>query len=262
MRDRFCLNFILLLTLMLSESVLYASEQPKEIDHSRHQGQGQLMDHSMHQGHDQLMDHSMHQKHGHGMHDDMLMTRESMVMNANDQRLPDDCLKISRDYEFTVEAGTRFADEYPGTIFAFNEHQFNVEPCSRITINFKNNDEIRHQWMVHGLPGYLYPQGMFHMETVGNTEISGTFIVPSDDKTYLVHCDIAQHMEKGMKAQLVVGKGSGNLPSIPGVSGVLVNDRQDHQKTLLISVGIILLVLINSLLALFLAQRVFDYKKA
>jgi len=42
--------------------------------------------------------------------------------------------------------------------------------------------------------------------------------VPSDDKTYLVHCDIAQHMEKGMKAELVVGRGSGDLWAVPGVS--------------------------------------------
>ena len=41
--------------------------------------------------------------------------------------------------------------------------------------------------------------------------------MPSDDRTYLVHCDLTQHMEKGMKAQLVVGSGSGNLWAIPGV---------------------------------------------
>ncbi|MGB4247757.1 MAG: multicopper oxidase domain-containing protein, partial [Pseudohongiellaceae bacterium] len=48
--------------------------------------------------------------------------------------------------------------------------------------------------------------------------VMGSFIVPSDDATYLVHCDITQHMEKGMKAQLVVGAGSGDLWSVPGVS--------------------------------------------
>ncbi|NNF16423.1 MAG: multicopper oxidase domain-containing protein, partial [Gammaproteobacteria bacterium] len=47
---------------------------------------------------------------------------------------------------------------------------------------------------------------------------TGTFIVPGEHQTYLVHCDIAQHMEKGMKGQLVVGRGSGDLWSIPGVS--------------------------------------------
>ena len=73
--------------------------------------------------------------------------------------------------------------------------------------------------MVHGLPKYIYDQGMFHLEAAGGSRKSGSIIVPSDNKTYLIHCDIAQHMEKGMKAQLVVGKGSGDLPSIPGISG-------------------------------------------
>jgi hypothetical protein len=59
---------------------------------------------------------------------------------------------------------------------------------------------------------------MFHLEVSGPGKVSGTLILPPGDKTYLVHCDIAQHMEKGMKAQLKVGKGAEDLPSIPGVT--------------------------------------------
>ena len=55
-------------------------------------------------------------------------------------------------------------------------------------------------------------------------------ILPPGDKTYLVHCDIAQHMEKGMKAQLKVGKGDGDLPSIPGVTAYVEAD--DYTATL------------------------------
>jgi len=51
-----------------------------------------------------------------------------------------------------------------------------------------------------------------------------SLILPPGDKTYLVHCDIAQHMEKGMKAQLKVGKGDGDLPSIPGVTAYVIPD--------------------------------------
>jgi hypothetical protein len=71
--------------------------------------------------------------------------------------------------------------------------------------------------MMHGLPKYLYPKGMFHLEVTGPGKVTGTLIFPPGDKTYLVHCDIAQHMEKGMKGQLKIGKGDGDLPSIPGV---------------------------------------------
>jgi hypothetical protein len=59
---------------------------------------------------------------------------------------------------------------------------------------------------------------MFHIEASGGYSKTGTFIVPADDRNYLVHCDMAQHMEKGMRGQLVVGKGSGDLWGVPGVS--------------------------------------------
>jgi hypothetical protein len=71
---------------------------------------------------------------------------------------------------------------------------------------------------------------MFHLEVSGPAKISGTLILPPGDKTYLVHCDIAQHMEKGMKAQLKVGKGDGDLPSIPNVTANIVQD--DYKITL------------------------------
>ena len=54
--------------------------------------------------------------------------------------------------------------------------------------------------------------------------MTGTFIVPADDRTYLLHCDLAQHTEKGMKGQLVVGRGSGDLWSVKGVSDAFERD--------------------------------------
>lgn len=67
---------------------------------------------------------------------------------------------------------------------------------------------------------------MFHLEANGGARKTGTFIVPKNRKTYLVHCDMAQHMEKGMKAQLRVASGRGNLSGIPGVSDWKVIDRK------------------------------------
>ena len=154
----------------------------------------------------------------HSHHHNMSLDDTGMVMNANSNKLPRDCKQISQEYEFEVIASTNYASDYPGNIFGLSEHQLSVEPCSRITVTFINKDEVRHQWMVHGLPKYLYPSGMFHLEAAGGHQKSGTFIVPSEHKTYLVHCDIAQHMEKGMKAQLIVGNGSGDLWGVPSVS--------------------------------------------
>jgi hypothetical protein len=39
-----------------------------------------------------------------------------------------------------------------------------------------------------------------------------------------VHCELAQHAEKGMKAQLKVDGGDGDLPSIPGISAAVNAD--------------------------------------
>ena len=82
--------------------------------------------------------------------------------------------------------------------------------------------------MIHGLPGYLYPDGMFHLELNGTGQLQASLILPSQKKTYLVHCELPQHMEKGMKAQLKVDGGDGDLPSIPGISAPV---RADFYKT-------------------------------
>lgn len=147
-----------------------------------------------------------------------------MVMGQNTSTLPGGCDSISETKEITVHAGHKHAEKFPGRMFAFDTQEFNFKPCTKLTVNFVNDDHIRHQWMMHGLPKYLYPKGMFHLEITGPAKISGTLILPPGDKTYLVHCDIAQHMEKGMKAQLKVGKGDGDLPSIPGVTAYVVPD--------------------------------------
>jgi hypothetical protein len=144
----------------------------------------------------------------HDMMQHDVMQHGGMVMNANADMLPRDCESISTEHEFTVHAGAEYAADFPGMTFGYSQTEFFVEPCSRVTVTFINDDEVRHQWMVHGLPRYLYPGGMFHLEANGGASQTGSFIVPSDDRTYLVHCDLTQHMEKGMKAQLVVGRGS------------------------------------------------------
>jgi len=147
-----------------------------------------------------------------------------MVMGQNTDTLPGGCDRIAATKEITVHAGHKYAKKFPGRMFAFDVQEYQFEPCTKLTVNFINDDSVRHQWMMHGLPKYLYPKGMFHMEVTGPGKISGTLIFPPGDKTYLVHCDIAQHMEKGMKGQLKIGKGSGDLPSIPGVSAYVIQD--------------------------------------
>ena len=157
-------------------------------------------------------------------HQHMSIDRTGSMMNNNESSLPRDCLELGPDIELTIRAGREHALGVPGKMYGYSEHEYRAEPCSRITVTFVNDDSIRHQWMIHGLPKYLYPGGMFHLEAAGGESRTGSFIVPSDDRTYLVHCDMTQHMEKGMKAQLIVGRGSGDLWSIPGISDDLIHD--------------------------------------
>jgi hypothetical protein len=155
----------------------------------------------------------------HHEHDAMRMDTEGMVMNENTDRLPRDCPALAGEQAITVHAGKKYAQQFNGTMFTYDQREWHVEPCTKVTVTLINEDNVRHQWMIHGLPRYLYPEGMFHLEVNGLRRKTGTFIVSSAKKTYLAHCDVAQHMEKGMKGQLKVGGGDGDLSSIPGITG-------------------------------------------
>ena len=157
-------------------------------------------------------------------HGGMLMDEKGMIMNANSDKLPRDCTKISENVNITIRAGQKHALKFPGKMFAFDQQQWDVKPCAKINITFINDDQIRHQLMIHGLPGYLYPEGMFHLELYGEGQLQASLIMPSLKKTYLVHCEVPQHMEKGMKAQIKVDGGDGDLPSIPGISAPVKAD--------------------------------------
>lgn len=154
----------------------------------------------------------------------MIMDEFGMIMNANSDTLPRDCQKISETVDLVIYAGHQYAKKFNGKMYAFDKQQWDVKPCAKINITFINDDKIRHQLMIHGLPGYLYPDGMFHLELYGKGELQASLIVPSQKKTYLVHCELPQHAEKGMKAQLKVDGGDGDLPSIPGISAPVKAD--------------------------------------
>jgi len=168
--------------------------------------------------------------HHHHLDGDHIMDHEgTMIMGQNLDKLPSSCKSISEEVEITVRAGRKYAKQFPGTAFAFDQQQWNVKPCAKVTWHFINEDNIRHQFMMHGLPKYIYKYGMFHLEVTGPKTVSGTIIVPGTDETYLVHCDISQHMEKGMKAQLVVGKGGEDIPSIPGLTPYNLTDTYEAE---------------------------------
>jgi uncharacterized cupredoxin-like copper-binding protein len=190
-------------------------------------------------------------------HSGMIMNEQGMIMNANPDKLPRDCPKISETVDISIHAGQKHALKFSGKMFAFDNQEWNVKPCAKINITFTNDDQIRHQLMIHGLPGYLYPEGMFHLELYGKGELKASLIVPSQKKTYLVHCELPQHMEKGMKAQLKVDGGDGDLPSIPGLTAAIKSDsyRVDWSETT--TVAILLFCFLMGASAPFFISRMF-----
>ncbi|MFB6346598.1 MAG: copper oxidase [bacterium] len=141
-----------------------------------------------------------------------------MIVNENSDTLPHNCSTISETRTITVRAGRKFA-ESPSTVFTYARNEWQVKPCSKLIVTFVNDDPIRHQWMVHGLPEYLYPMGMFTLEVTGPNSVTGSFVVPGNSVTLLAHCDIPTHTERGMKALIKVGDGDGDLPNVPGITG-------------------------------------------
>ncbi len=183
----------------------------------------------------------------------MMMTGQTLVMNQNTNRLPNGCEEISEQHFYNIKAGVAFASGGQN-LFGFNAPEINVTPCSQVTITFENEDQVRHQLMIHGLPRYLYPKGMFHLEANGGTSVTGTFIVPLDNQTYLIHCDLSRHAELGMKAQLVVGSGGNDIPGIPMISGQLRPDLYLADPLYFIVLGG-LLVFLAYVLVVFLSHR-------
>ena len=189
-------------------------------------------------------------------HGNMIMDDKGMIMNNNPDQLPRDCQEISEDIDITIRGGHKYATDFAGKMFTYDKRDLQVPPCARVNITFINEDDIRHQFMLHGLPGYIYPKGMFTIEIYGKGQKTGSFIVPSRDYTYYIHCEVSQHTEKGMKGQLKVGKGSGNLDSILGLTAPLTPDlcpiNNTHYTWLAllysIIIGAVLIKILNSFL--------------
>jgi hypothetical protein len=149
----------------------------------------------------------------------LLNPASAMVMGENTEELPPGCDSISGTENITIEAGTEQAKEFPSKMYSYSDRQLQFEPCTKLEVTFINNDSIRHQWMVHGLPKETYMMEMFMLEVTGPGKETGTFILPSGDESLMIHCGLGQHMQKGMKAQLTVGDGDGDISNVPGHTG-------------------------------------------
>ena len=170
-------------------------------------------DHS--DGADEGMNHGDGMDHGDGMNDEMghsgdtnmemRMVDDGVVVNGNSEELPPGCDEVNDGRSVTVRGGYEYAEG--GESFSFDRERIEVEPCTRVTVTFVNEDSVRHQWMLHGLPMETYPMGMFNVEVDGPGSATGTFVTPAADTTLDTHCSLPQHEQKGMHMSVVVGDG-------------------------------------------------------
>ncbi len=133
-----------------------------------------------------------------------------LVRHANAEGLPADCTAVSSDVAFTVHAGTAHAAQ--GQVYGFDTLQHVVPPCARVTVTLINDDAIRHQWQLLGLPEALHPGGEFLLEANGRQQVTGSFIVPGAAALFPVQCSHAGHAAQGMQAALRVEAPAPRLP--------------------------------------------------
>jgi hypothetical protein len=143
--------------------------------------------------------------HGDGMAMDMRMVENGTVINGNRDALPPGCEEVAGDRSVTIHGGVAYAEG--GEMFSFDRDRVEFDRCTRVSLTLVNEDAIRHQWMLHGLPTAVYPMGMFNVEVDGPGSATGTFITPAEDVTLDTHCSLPQHEQKGMQMTVVVGEG-------------------------------------------------------
>jgi len=143
-----------------------------------------------------------------GMNMEMRMVDNGTVINGNEAELPPGCDGVRGERSVTVRGGVEYSEG--GEMFSFDRDRLELERCTRVAVTFVNEDSIRHQWMLHGLPMETYPMGMFNVEVDGPGSATGTFITPAEDATLNTHCSLPQHEQKGMHMEIVVGDGGDN----------------------------------------------------
>lgn len=135
----------------------------------------------------------------------MRMVQNGTVINGNTETVPEGCDELAGERSLTIHGGVQYADG--GEMFSYERDRLELDRCTRVTVTFVNEDDIRHQWMLHGLPSDVYPMGMFNVEVDGPGSATGTFITPGSNVTLNTHCSLPQHEQKGMQMSIVIGDG-------------------------------------------------------
>ncbi len=140
---------------------------------------------------------------------------ETAVFNENSEELPPGCEEVSGDADVTVSAASA---GYGYPLFEYHPPSVEVDACERVTVTFESQTRVRHQWIVRGLPEDTYPDGYFGVEVDGATEESATFITPGEQVTLPVESSVGSQSESGLRGQVKVDGGDGDVDGIPGLT--------------------------------------------
>lgn len=111
----------------------------------------------------------------------------------------DSCAEPRGKRRILVRGGVEQAGE--GEVFGFAPREIRVGRCEEVELVFRNEDEVRHAFMVPG----LNPMPMAEVTGPGSRTIS--FVTPDRDVTLEFHCHVQMHARMGMRGRIVVGKG-------------------------------------------------------
>lgn len=130
------------------------------------------------------------------------------TVNANGTVLPPGCAAIQGERRLTVDAGREYAGD--GDAFGYDLDSVTAPACTRLVVTLVNHDDVRHQWVVDGLPTDAYPGGYLAIEVADRGSVTAAFVTPADPGTYEGLSTLPQHEQNGMRLPLVV---TGDEPS-------------------------------------------------
>lgn len=130
------------------------------------------------------------------------LVENGSVVNADADSLPPGCEAVRGERRLTVDAGREYAAA--GDAFGYDLDTVTAPACTRLVVTLVNHDDVRHQWVVDGLPTDTYPGGYVAVEVADRGSVTAAFVTPSQPGTYEGLSTLPQHEQHGMRLPLVV----------------------------------------------------------
>ena len=142
------------------------------------------------------------------------LVENGSTVNANGSVLPPGCEAVRGERRLTVDAGREYATD--GDAFGYDLDSVTAPACTRLVVTLVNHDDVRHQWVVDGLPTDTYPGGYVAIEVADRGSVTAALVTPAEPGTYEGLSTLPQHEQNGMRLPLVV---TGDDPSRTTTTG-------------------------------------------